>query len=111
MMAKGNPRVILRIAPITLEAIHAAIDGANVNRKDAPYDVSAWIRHAIDEKLQKLARGRAKSRKAEPTDRGEVVNIGKECPRCRCECSYEIKTRANVVVMRCRRCGTCWPKV
>jgi len=60
-MSKGNPIVKLRVTQTTIDKIVEAIQSANFNRKLSPYDLSSWIRAAIDEKLQHLER--AKRRK------------------------------------------------
>lgn len=69
-MSKGNPRVILRLTPKVIAHIEHAIDCANERRKEAPYDLSSWIRHAIKEKLEKLARGRMDTSYTVPTELG-----------------------------------------
>lgn len=59
-MSKGNPKVVVRFRQEVLDRIEAAIQSANYNRKDEPYDVSAWIRKAVDDKLAHLERSKRK---------------------------------------------------
>lgn len=66
-MSKGNPKIIIRVSPDTLAKIREAIDSNNVRRGAEPYDLSGWIRQAIEERLAKLERGRKGSgRKVKP---------------------------------------------
>jgi len=60
-MSKGNPIVQIRLEPSTISKIESSIHSSNLRRQDSPYDLSSWIRHAIKEKLDKLARAKKKS--------------------------------------------------
>lgn len=57
-MAKGNPIIKTRVTAELLERIYSAIDSNNANRRDEPYDLSGWLRQAIEERLAKLERSR-----------------------------------------------------
>lgn len=57
-MAKGSPIIKTRVSPELLERIYTAIDMNNSRRKDEPYDLSGWLRQAIEERLAKLERSR-----------------------------------------------------
>lgn len=62
-MSSGSKIVPVRINATLLNAIEDAIAGANVQTFDQPYTVSEWIRKAVAEKLDHLARGRRKAPK------------------------------------------------
>jgi len=64
-MSKGNPIVQIRLTAETISRIESIIHLSNMRRKDAPYDLSSWIRHAIKEKLDKLARSKKAPSSAE----------------------------------------------
>lgn len=57
-MSRGTKHTILRLAPELLARIHEAIDQNNSRRADEPYNLTSWIRQAIEERLAKLERGR-----------------------------------------------------
>lgn len=60
-MSSGSKIVPVRFPEPMLLALQVAMDKANETRKDEPYDMSSFIRHAVSEKLAKLHRGRRKS--------------------------------------------------
>lgn len=65
-MSLGTPITCLRI-PAELDAkIMAALDGANVNRVEEPYNKTTWILAAIREKLSHLERSRRKKHDSLP---------------------------------------------
>lgn len=57
-MGRGTTITPLRLSTAMLDRIRAAIDSNNKRRSDEPYDLSMWIRQAIEERLAKLERGR-----------------------------------------------------
>jgi hypothetical protein len=57
-MSAGSPIVKLRVTTEMRDEIIAVMFAANKNRKDAPYDMSSWIRYAIQSKLDHLHRSR-----------------------------------------------------
>lgn len=59
-MSAGTQVYTLRLDNGTVIEIRCALARANKFRKAAPYDFSGWIRAAIQEKLAKGKRGRAK---------------------------------------------------
>lgn len=73
-MARGSPRVTIRVEPLLLHEIHLAMDSANLNRREAPYTISDWIKAQIIAGLKHLERGRkcrtGRGRK-EATQRGK----------------------------------------
>lgn len=57
-MSRGSKVVHVRLDDARLKAVQSAIDSANHHTRDVPYDLSAWIRQAIDDKLAHLVRSR-----------------------------------------------------
>lgn len=57
-MSQGSPIVPIRIPPLQLAAIDAAIASANKSTKGEPYTRSSWILFAIQDKMEHLARGK-----------------------------------------------------
>lgn len=72
MPGKGSPKIILRVPTELLDRIREAITSNNAFRGGQPYDLSGWIRQAITERLDKLARSR-KGRKAKSKEAGDQV--------------------------------------
>lgn len=74
-MSRGTRITPLRLSDELLERIQAAIDSNNARRGNKPYNVTSWIRMAIEERLDKLERGRkgraAKKAPAEAAGQGE----------------------------------------
>lgn len=64
-MSKGSKVIQLRIPSKMLDVMLLALNQANERRREAPYDMSSWIRACIVEKLAHLAR----SKKRKDTDR------------------------------------------
>lgn len=62
-MTVGNPKLVVRVTEGVLEQIHAAIRKRNSRSRDEPWDVSAFVRTAIRDKLAHLERSR-RSRRA-----------------------------------------------
>lgn len=62
-MSRGTKHTIMRLAPELLERIHKAIDQNNSRRGEQPYNLTSWIRKAIEERLAKLERGRLANEK------------------------------------------------
>jgi hypothetical protein len=50
-MSKGSPIISLRLSPLVLAAVDAAIERGNKYRTAAPWTRTAWIHAAIHEKL------------------------------------------------------------
>jgi len=67
-MSRGTPHISLRIAPDVLAGIDQAVDLLRKTKGDDEYNRTAFIMHAIEEKLAKLERGRRSNRKARPAD-------------------------------------------
>lgn len=59
-MSKGSKIVPVRVPPLFLAAIDAAIVEANKNRKGEPYTRSSWILSACSSKLDHNSRGKKK---------------------------------------------------
>lgn len=57
-MSKGTKIIALRLDDETQDLIKEECAKSRQTSKDVPYSVSSWIRHAIQEKLNKLRRGR-----------------------------------------------------
>lgn len=74
-MSRGTKITPLRLSPELLSRIHAAIDSNNMRRSEEPYDLTGWIRQAIEERLAKLERGR-KSAQRKKEQRGEGQQPG-----------------------------------
>lgn len=66
-MSKGNPIIKLRVTPELLDRIRKAIDQNNERRGDQPYDLSGWLRQAVEERLDKLERARKSGRRKSAT--------------------------------------------
>lgn len=75
-MAKGSKIVQVRIPDKMLDAMIIALDKANERRREAPYDMSSWVRAAIVEKLAHLARSnrRKDSGQGEDIPEAEVLD-------------------------------------
>lgn len=59
----------------------AAIEQANLTRKEEPYTITSWIMSCIDERLDKprrSARSRAKRRKILETLNREIIQLDHE---------------------------------
>jgi len=69
-MSKGNPILQVRVPAELLRQVESSIHSANLARKDRPYDLSSWIRHAIVEKLEKLKRSKKPKRPKTTADGG-----------------------------------------
>lgn len=55
-MSKGSKIIPIRLSDLYLAALDRAIVSANKRVKGEPYDRSSWIRKALTEKLDHLAR-------------------------------------------------------
>jgi len=58
-MSKGSQRVIVRLDDETIDLIQDEVNKSEASATRTPYTLSSWIRHAIQEKLNKLRRGRS----------------------------------------------------
>ena len=70
-MSRGSPVTPVRLPQELIDRIVAAYKRANLTRKEEPYTLSSFIRHAIEEKLAKMERGRSKKKKREKREREE----------------------------------------
>jgi hypothetical protein len=70
-MARGSAIVPVRMSEDMIRDIDAAINRANLNRHEAPYDRSSWIRKAIIEKMEHGIR----SRKPRLTNATSISNV------------------------------------
>lgn len=61
-MSKGSRVVTFRMEEELMTRVDAAIASANLSREDQPYNLSDWLRGAIEAKLAHLSRGK-RSRK------------------------------------------------
>lgn len=57
-MSKGSTRLTVRLDDETIDLIQEECDRSEKSSDRVPYTVSSWIRHAVQEKLNKLRRGR-----------------------------------------------------
>jgi hypothetical protein len=55
-MSRGSPRVCIRLQPDLLAAVQSALSRANESRREEAYDLTSWITHAIQQKLDHLRR-------------------------------------------------------
>jgi hypothetical protein len=67
-MSKGNYVIHTRLAPDVLENVMAAIVSANKTRRTEPYDLSSWVRAAIQAKLDHTRRAKRKPKPKETTN-------------------------------------------
>ena len=58
MPAEGSPRVILRIPQDLLSEMNEVIERRNAVTREEPWDMSAFIRTAIREKIAHVLRSR-----------------------------------------------------
>lgn len=74
-MTKGNPKVIVRLSPEMRGEILEAIKRRNARTREEPWDLSAFIRTAIRDKLHHMQRSRCrrnrKTRKTQSTPTSE----------------------------------------
>jgi hypothetical protein len=83
VMGRGTPITPLRLSEELLGRIREAIDSANERRTDEPYDLTGWIRQAIEEKLKHRKRGTKKGKDFTTTPEGgmkPVEETAKEGP-------------------------------
>lgn len=57
-MSRGTRITPLRLSDELIARIHAAIASNNKSRREEEYNLTSWIRQAIEERLAKLERGR-----------------------------------------------------
>lgn len=77
-MSKGRPIVQVRLSDLTIDRIMVAMAEANQRRRLEEYTLSAWIRQAVQEKLQHLERGKRGWRKRDlplPDDMAEGLPV------------------------------------
>lgn len=79
-MSRGTPRVAVRIPPSLRATVEVVIAHRNANSRQEPWDLSDFIKIALQEKLAKMARCRG--RKIEPT-LGDVLNTLRPLPHQR----------------------------
>lgn len=80
-MSAGSRIITLRPGNDRLSAILAAIEKANLTRKEEPYTLTSWIISCIDERLDKPrrnARAAAKRRKTLETITREISILNHE---------------------------------
>lgn len=58
MPSKGTRITPLRLSDELLDRIHASIASNNGRRREEEYNLTSWIRQAIEERLAKLERSR-----------------------------------------------------
>jgi hypothetical protein len=61
-MSRGNPITLLRLPPDLLRLIDEEVIRQNAFRPGEPYTRSSWIRQALKERLDHLARARRQRR-------------------------------------------------
>ena len=59
-MTEGNPKVIVRVPEALRRQILAVIARRNARSRDEPWDLSAFVRTAIRDKLHHMERSRRK---------------------------------------------------
>ena len=57
-MSMGTPIVTLRVTEDMQERIEEALASRNARTSDTPWTVSDFIRHAVEERLDHIRRGR-----------------------------------------------------
>lgn len=60
-MTKGNPKLITRVSAALLDEMREAIGRRNARTREEPWDMSAFVRCAIRDKLQHMKRSRRKA--------------------------------------------------
>jgi hypothetical protein len=66
-MSRGSPRVCIRLQPDLLAAVQSAVSRANASRREEPYDLTSWITHAIQVKLDHLRRSQRRPPRPDST--------------------------------------------
>ena len=71
-MSKGTPRVVIRLADQVVQEIELAIARRNLWSREVPWTLSDFLRVAIAEKLQKMARCRRPRRRPSAPDSSKM---------------------------------------
>jgi hypothetical protein len=61
-MSRGTPLTPIRLSADLVALIDAEVARQNATRADPPYNRSSWIRQAIQQRLDHLARARRRKR-------------------------------------------------
>lgn len=77
-MTEGNPKLLVRVSREMRDQIKEAIRRRNLRSRDEPWDMSAFIRVAIRDKLHHMERSRGRKRRTKNTENA-ASNEGSEC--------------------------------
>lgn len=66
MPSKGSKVLQVRVPPDLLAAVELQIQQRNIFTREAPWNISDWIRCAMEEKLKKMERSRRSRDKSAP---------------------------------------------